>query len=144
MNDISLHVKKFRNSIVELVKSEALYDLNGFPRGQCNNAAYLLGTYLEAQGFGEFDAVGARSTDESSNSTHSWLEQIDLVKGNLVIDITGSQFPTVEEEIYIGYSPKWLANWHEIDRDRAKIFDDRLQLGQAYNSIFDNIEHSKT
>jgi len=135
MQNIENVVLNFRESIVELVRVKSLPRLSTFPRGCCNDSAFLLGTYLDHNGFGEFEAVGACSSTEGNGTTHSWLE-----KGDLVIDITRSQFSGNISNVYIGNSPEWYGDWVVKQRLSAQIFNERLALASTYNKIVDNIK----
>ncbi len=135
MQNIEDVIRSFRESIVELVQEGALPSLSNFPRGCCNDSAYLLGTYLDSMGFGKFEAIGASSSIEGDSTTHSWLE-----RGDLVIDITRSQFGDNISNVYIGRSPEWYSDWVVEQRFSAQIFNERLGLGNIYNEIISNIK----
>jgi hypothetical protein len=40
----------------------------------------------------------------------------------------------------VGCAPAWLERWEVVQRFKAKIFNERLQLAHAYNAIINFIQ----
>jgi len=86
-----------------------------FPLGSCDDAALLLGKYLEQNNCGEFDCVsGKRGTQ-----THAWLVNANGV----IVDITSDQFDENHEAVIVSRESAWHKTF-EIDHKHSARLED--------------------
>ena len=75
----------FRSAVEETIKAGgAPTHIKGYPHACCGIISELMGDYLNTLGIGEFFYVCAMK----DGASHAWLEV-----GELIVDITGDQFP---------------------------------------------------
>jgi hypothetical protein len=108
-----------------------------FPNGSCGDATLILAKYLNDNGHEGFVYVcGIRD-----GHSHAWLQ-----RGDLIVDITGDQFPDNEHSVCVSRRSAWHAQF-EIDHESSSdidLYDDltRVGLGAAYNKILQQLSLS--
>ncbi len=123
---------RFRCAIDVADRSDWGVEFKGFPRGACGDTSQMLGQYLADQGCGAFDYVSGIS----GTGMHAWLEQ-----GDIVVDITGDQFPGFDHRIYVGRDRGWHSRYSadRIGPARLDMFgpDAAWNLRRIYQRIND-------
>lgn len=103
---------------------------HGFPRGSCGDATLVLAKYLKDNGQEGFVYVCGMREGHS----HARLQ-----RGNLVVDITGDQFPDNDDRVCVSRASAWHAQF-EVDHEDPSdidVYDDftRFNLCAAYDRI---------
>ncbi|WP_322617479.1 hypothetical protein [Pseudomonas sp. BIC9C] len=91
--------------------------MTNFPGGCCGNCSEILGDYLISRGLAQAELVRA----DKGGKSHAWIEV-----GNLVIDVTGDQFPG-RPSVYVDAADAWFKKW-SIDGRRKSIYDFSFRL----------------
>ena len=115
MKELRETAKKVRDAIVAVSMVEQHVSFEGFPQGSGRGASYILGTYLEEHGCGQWNIVAGERRD---NSTHAWI-----TKGSTIIDITASQFEGMDEEVVCcSIGSKWHKQFEDLEVDPANLW----------------------
>lgn len=133
---IYMEASRFRKALEACDKRSLPITLQGFPRGSCGDAAVLLGTFLQENGFGIFDYVLGERGRQSNNTWHShaWVRQKQLI-----VDITADQFDDVDEAVIVTNSSIWHRRFRQKVLHPAdyRIYDPytKATLGNVYRQI---------
>ena len=115
----------------EEVDPEVRFIVASFPKGVCGAICFLLGHYLRENGFPQAEYVnGIRPSDGES---HAWIEI-----GDIIVDITGSQFPEIPDDVIVTLDPVWHRQFSDRPGRRIAdflIYGDDSPHGLAYGPI---------
>ena len=132
MKELREIATKVRAAIIAAAKVEKHESFDGYPVGSCRAASHILGTYLEENGYGQWEIVSGEREDDY---THAWLMQ-----GSTIIDITASQFEgMVEDVVCCGIGSKWHKQFRDIEAAPANLWLSEetasLPLGPFYQVV---------
>jgi hypothetical protein len=141
MKDVSLEsvknrAKQFRAALEVCDKCLLPISFEEFPRGSCDDAALLLGKFLQDSGLGRFDYVCGEihEGDNHNFQTHAWLQQ-----GELIVDITADQFDEIREPVLVTRDHSWHNRFNAEVRNVAdyEIYDSRTKaiLSAAHERV---------
>jgi len=103
--------------------------MEAFPRNSCDHASALLGRFLRENGFPNVQYVynGYRGTRAEG---HAWL----VVDGDIIVDITASQFPDQKDEIIVSRDSAWHSAFEET---RIGPVEEQLGFNHALHAEYD-------
>jgi len=108
-----------------------------FPLGACGDSSIVLGQLLKEHGLGDFWYMNGRRYSPEGFGCHSWVQQ-----GDLIIDITGDQFPG-RPKVFVGEGDPWFAQFEDVDPAVASInmWGPRWfgQLSGLYDELLANV-----
>ncbi|WP_289328862.1 hypothetical protein [Pseudomonas sp. 'CRE Jenny 4'] len=149
-NELLKEVKTFRSALHELVKSGFFFQISiskRFPAGCCDDSSALLAAYLTDKGFpGALRISGTGGGHRGELGSHVWLKL-----GQLLIDITGSQFEEYSQpEILISEQDAFLSTFEMTDEPeiadyRVKFSGDprfRGYFSEAYKALASHLPPS--
>lgn len=137
MEELVHNTSTFRDAIIKSLQAGQLPEtMSTFPRGCCGDSALLLGTYLTDIGLGDFTYVcGERGSQADGDwASHAWLTQ-----GELIIDITKSQFPDCPDDITVTDRSEWHDSFEVSQTFTANIKGTGDQLEPYYVAILEAI-----
>lgn len=138
MDELVKNTVIFRNAIVDTLQAGNLPEtMSAFPEGCCGDSALLLGTYLTELGLGDFTYVCG---ERGSIANGDWVSHAWLTQGELIIDITKSQFPDSPDDIPVTNSSEWYDSFEVDQTFIANIKGTDDQLLPYYEAILENIE----
>lgn len=145
MNKVYKLAKEFRNAI-EDAKANGEFEkdtrFRQFPSGCCDDTCDLLAQYLLEHGIKTHQVVGGYRDGIAENNTgHAWL-----IKGRIIIDITGDQFRYdsnffyFNESVYVGKENDFYRLF-EIDRNYENFdIKSNARLRNLYKTILEYID----
>jgi hypothetical protein len=134
ISQIKILANRFRSAIESVDRAKLPISFLEFPRGSCGDTALLLYKYLSGHGHERFVYVCGLRDDYS----HGWLK-----RGDLIVDITGDQFPDNNQRICVMRNSTWHSQF-EIDDESSADFDDydaytRGSLRSAFAAILKHL-----
>ena len=125
--------RKFRRAI-QKGRSNLPEWFKDFPKGCCGDATAMLGSYLKENGFGSFLFISSEFflTKEGvpQNPSHAWLN-----RGELIVDITASQFDDELEDVIVSDNSEWHKKWEQTVLREAEYNSCSNISESAYNKI---------
>ena len=111
---------RFRTAIEKCDPSRLPIGFQKFPRGNCGDAALLLGTFLKET----FTyVVGERGKKGRTWRSHAWLEA-----DGVIVDITADQFPEIAEPVIVTMHSVWHKKFRQERRHEADYHVYELSL----------------
>lgn len=140
MNEVIKICEEFVAAIMSIPSSSRHASLQSFPHGCCGATAELIGTLLNDRGFGAFEYIHG---EKRGISSHAWAQQ-----GNLIVDLTACQFPSIKEVIIVSSNSPWhdefkIIGRHPIDlvaSDKGAL----MPLSSFYEELCDRMRPALT